>query len=93
MHDPEEVLVPALVGLDVQDAHELAFTARVVVVSGEPEGELPTTGTVIAQQPVAGTRTAPAASVEVLVEPEGGGGGGQTVAVPPPEPLGPGASS
>lgn len=92
MHEPEEVLVPALVGLDVHDAHELAFTARVVVVSGDPDGELPATGTVVAQQPVAGTRTAAATFVAVLVESDGGGGGGQPVAVPPPEPLAPGGA-
>lgn len=91
MHEPEEVLVPALVGLDVHDAHELAFTARVVVVSGDPDGELPATGTVVAQQPGAGTRTAAATSVAVLVESDGGGGG-QPVAAPPPEPLAPGGT-
>jgi beta-lactam-binding protein with PASTA domain len=85
---PQKVLVPALVGLGVQDAHALARTAEVVVVSAEPDGDLPVTGTVSAQQPGAGTRVEPATPVAVLVE-QDDPGGGRGVAAPPPEPLGP----
>ena len=57
----EKVLVPALVGLEVSAAHELAFEARVVVVAADPDDPLPATGVVTAQAPAAGTRVNPAA--------------------------------
>jgi beta-lactam-binding protein with PASTA domain len=86
----EKVLVPALVGLQVGDAHELAFEARVVVVAADPDEPLPATGTVIAQSPTAGTRVAPAHPVAVAVESGGrGGGGGRRLTTPPPGPRDP----
>jgi beta-lactam-binding protein with PASTA domain len=91
--EPEEkVLVPALVGLDVSDAHELAFEARVVVVTADPDEPLPVTGTVIAQTPSAGTRVPPAAPVAIAVDKGGGGGGGgggRRLTTPPPGPRDP----
>ena len=78
------VLVPALVGLDLADAHELAMTAGVVLVSADPDG-MPTTGVVSAQDPMAGTQVDPADSVAVLVERRGRGGG----VAEPPAPLNP----
>jgi beta-lactam-binding protein with PASTA domain len=87
----EKVLVPALVGLDVGAAHELAFEARVVVVAADPDEPLPVTGTVIAQSPIAGTRVAPAHPVAIAVETGGGGGGGggRRLTTPPPGPRDP----
>ncbi|MGH3585840.1 MAG: hypothetical protein ACRDQ0_05915 [Pseudonocardia sp.] len=98
MSDQEKVLVPALVGLEVGDAHELAFTARVVVVAPDPAVPLPTAGVVTAQQPSAGTRVEPAHPIVVAVDPGpgdegggggGGGGGGRPLTTPPPGPLDP----
>jgi uncharacterized membrane protein YgcG len=74
--DQEKVLVPALIGLEVSDAHDLAFTARVVAVAADPAIPLPTAGVVTAQQPSAGTRVDPADTVAIAVEPRHGGGGG-----------------
>ncbi|TWF79216.1 PASTA domain-containing protein [Pseudonocardia hierapolitana] len=87
----DKVLVPALVGLDVSDAHELAFEARVVVVAADPDEPLPATGVIIAQAPAAGTRVAPAHPVAVAVETGGGGGGGggRRLTTPPPGPRDP----
>jgi beta-lactam-binding protein with PASTA domain len=93
--DPEEkVLVPALVGLEVSDAHELAFEARVVVVTADPDEPLPVTGTVVAQTPSAGTRVAPAHPVAIAVDTGGGGGGGggRRLTTPPPGPRDPSGS-
>lgn len=94
MSDQEEkVLVPALVGLEVSDAHELAFEARVVVVAADPDKPLPVTGIVTAQAPSAGTRVAPAHAVAIAVDPAGGGGGGggggRPLTTPPPGPRDP----
>jgi hypothetical protein len=88
----EKVLVPALVGLDVAEAHELAFRARVVAVAADPDEELPVAGVITDQQPRAGCRVTPAASVAVIVEPpggRGGGGGGGRIETPPPGPVNP----
>jgi hypothetical protein len=85
----EKVLVPALVGLDIGDAHQLAFAARVVAVAPDPDDPLPITGTVTAQAPTPGTRVVPAAPVVIAVEPGGGGGGGRLVEPPPPGPMDP----
>ena len=73
---PEHVLVPALVGLDAVSARELAAVAGVILVSGAAaDTQLPVSGVVIAQQPMAGTQIAPGDSVEVLIEDANGGGG------------------
>lgn len=76
-------MVPALVGLPIGAAHELAFEVGVVVVSGDPEDPLPASGVVTAQQPLAGTSLPAAGSVAVLVDP-GGGGGSRVPAEPTP---------
>ncbi|WP_094930269.1 PASTA domain-containing protein [Pseudonocardia sp. MH-G8] len=101
MSDQEKVLVPALIGLEVSDAHDLAFTARVVAVAADPAIPLPTAGVVTAQQPSAGTRVDPADTVAIAVEPRhgggggddegggGGGGGGRPLPTPPPGPRDP----
>ena len=67
-------VVPALVGLDVGDANDLAMGAGVVVVSADPVDPLPATGTVTAQTPLAGFGVPPASPVSVLVDPGGRGG-------------------
>jgi beta-lactam-binding protein with PASTA domain len=91
--EEEHVLVPALVGLSVSDAHELAFEARVVVVAGDPDEPLPVAGVVTAQAPGAGTRVDPAAAVAIAVDPDpGGGGGGRRFAPLPPGPRDPSGS-
>lgn len=88
--DPQDaVLVPALVGLEIGEAHALALSARVVVVSADPVDPLPATGVVSAQQPLAGIAVPAATAVEVLVESGGGGGGGSVGAPVPPSPLDP----
>lgn len=88
MTGPEHVLVPALVGLDIADAHELALTARVAVVGEDPDVPLPLSGVVTAQQPGAGTQVLP--GDPVMIEVVGGGGGGGSARVPPgPRPLDP----
>jgi beta-lactam-binding protein with PASTA domain len=89
--DQGKVLVPALVGLEVSDAHELAFAARVVAVAVDPAAPLPTSGIVTAQAPNAGTRVDPGDTVEIVVEPGGGGGGGggSSPVEPPPRPRDP----
>ena len=85
--------MPALVGLEVSDAHELAFEARVVVVAADPDQPLPVTGIVTAQAPIAGTRVNPAAAVAVAVDAAGGGGGGgRRLKTPPPGPRDPSGS-
>lgn len=90
MEGPEHVLVPALVGLDIADAHELALAARVAVVSEDPDVSLPLSGVVSAQQPGAGTQVLPGDPVTVRVVDGGGGGGGGSARVPPgPRPLDP----
>ena len=85
----DEVLVPALVGLEIGEAHALALSARVVVASADPVDPLPTTGVVSAQQPLAGIAVPPATTVSVLVDTDGGGGGGSSGAPVPPAPLDP----
>ena len=82
--------MPALVGLEVSDAHDLAFAARVVAVAVDPAAPLPVTGVVTAQAPSAGTRVDPGDTVQIVVEsgPDDGGGGGKLV-IPPPGPLDP----
>ncbi|OLT11141.1 hypothetical protein BJF78_27615 [Pseudonocardia sp. CNS-139] len=88
----EYVQVPALVGLELADALELAFAARVVAVGADPDEPLPVTGVVTAQRPPPGTAVAPAATVLIAVEPDsggGGGGGGGSPVTPPPAPLDP----
>lgn len=93
MRDQDKVLVPALVGLDVREAHELAFAARVVAVTADPTTPLPISGIVTAQAPGAGARVAPADPVAINVEPRpgggGGGGGGRRITPPPPGPRDP----
>ncbi|WP_170231537.1 PASTA domain-containing protein [Pseudonocardia kunmingensis] len=97
MSDQEKVLVPALIGLEVGDAHELAFAARVVAVAADPATPLPTAGVVTAQDPSAGTRVDPAATVAIAVDAGpadgggdgGGGGGGRPLPTPPPGPRDP----
>ena len=89
--------MPALVGLEVSDAHELGFEARVVVVTADPDVPLPTSGVVTAQAPAAGTRVDPAAAVAVAVSSGGegggrGGGGGRPLTTPPPGPRDPSGS-
>jgi beta-lactam-binding protein with PASTA domain len=78
-------VVPALVGLEVGDAHDLAMGAGVVVVSADPVEPLPATGTVTAQTPLAGLTVPPASPVSVLVERRGRGGG--TPVPTPPLPV------
>ena len=86
MREPELVLVPALVGLPAARAHELAMTARVVAVDPDPDTPPTVSGTVTAQQPVAGTRGPAGEAVTIWVEPDGGGGGNMP-RVEPDKPL------
>jgi len=82
---PEKVLVPALVGLDMIDATRLAFTAGVAL---DPITGPARTGEVTGQQPLAGTQVDPGSAVQITVDESGGGGGGAAL-VPPPTPLDP----
>jgi hypothetical protein len=67
----DTVLVPALVGLAVGDAHALAMDARLVLASADPARPLPVSGVVTAQEPAGGLTAAPADTVQVVVD-EGG---------------------
>lgn len=67
----DTVLVPALVGLGLSDAHALALDARLVIASADPARPLPVSGVVTAQEPAAGLKAAPADTVLVVVD-EGG---------------------
>jgi beta-lactam-binding protein with PASTA domain len=71
--------VPALVGLDLADANALAFASRVMLVSADPRADLPPTGIVISQEPLAGMQVMPASPVVVTV---GGGGNRKTEPAP-----------
>ena len=55
MDEPDLVLVPALVGLPAAQAHEMAISARVVAVDPDPDTPPTVSGTVTAQQPLAGS--------------------------------------
>jgi beta-lactam-binding protein with PASTA domain len=59
--------VPTLVGLELLDAHALAFAARVTVVSAQPDGVLPDSGVVSTQEPPPGTPVWAASPVKVTV--------------------------
>lgn len=97
MTDVEHVLVPAFVGLEVAQAHELALSARVAVVGSDPDRPLPSTGIITAQRPRAGTQVLPGDAVTVWIRPEpddgdddGDGGGGGSARDPDrPRPLDP----
>ncbi|WP_300011621.1 PASTA domain-containing protein [Pseudonocardia sp.] len=92
--DPPHTLVPALVGLEISDAHTLAVDARVVLVDPDPGLQLPVTGVVTAQRPPAGTQVEPGDTVAVHVgfgTDDPGGGGGSPAPVGP-APQDPGAS-
>ncbi|WP_219417042.1 PASTA domain-containing protein [Pseudonocardia nigra] len=98
MTEAAKALVPALVGLDVAQAHELAMSARVAVVGPDPDITLPLDGVVTGQQPLAGIEIPAGDPVTVWVETrgndggdDGGGGGGGGSARDPdrPRPLDP----
>ena len=82
---PEKVLVPALVGLDMTDATRLAFAAGVEL---DPIMGPARTGEVTGQQPLAGTQVEPGSTVQITVDESKGGDGGAAL-VPPPTPLDP----
>jgi len=75
----EHVPVPALVGLEVVDAHALALDARVVTVSGDPDTPPALSGVVVAQDPLGGFSVRPGDAITIWVENSGGGGGGTRV--------------
>lgn len=75
MNEPELVLVPALVGLPAAQAHEMAISARVVAVDPDPDTPPTVSGTVTAQQPLAGVRVPAGDPVTIWVEPDDDGGG------------------
>jgi beta-lactam-binding protein with PASTA domain len=89
MRTPDLVLVPALVGLDAAQAHEVAMEARVVAVDPEPDTPPTLSGTVVAQRPEPGERIPAGDAVTVWIEDQGGGGGGggglQLPDSPPPK--------
>jgi beta-lactam-binding protein with PASTA domain len=77
---PEDMAtVPALVGLDLADANALAFASRVMLVSAYPGEDLPLTGIVVSQEPLAGIQVEPAHPVVITV-----GGGGNRESAPAP---------
>lgn len=76
MESEEFVPAPALVGLAVLDAHALALESRVVTMSGDPDTPPPTSGVVVAQDPLGGTPVRPGDAITIWVEDSGGGGGG-----------------
>lgn len=89
MKTPDLVLVPALVGLDATQAHEVAMAARLVAVDPEPDTPPTLSGTVVAQQPRPGERIPAGDTVTIWIEGDGGGGGGGTPQPDTPSPLDP----
>lgn len=96
MKEPEHTLVPALIGLEVGNAHALALTARVALTSPNSDFALPLGGTVSAQRPTAGTQVLPGdpVTIWVRIDPDdgpddddggGGSGGGGGGSVPDPD--------
>jgi beta-lactam-binding protein with PASTA domain len=87
----QEVVVPALVGLTLRDAEDLAGQAGLVLASADPIAPLPPTGTVSAQQPLAGLQVPAGEEITVVVETDPGDGddGGGSPVRPTPEPLEP----
>jgi beta-lactam-binding protein with PASTA domain len=94
--EPPPVLVPALVGLEVADAHERALEAGLVAVGTDLDTPPPTIGVVIGQEPPAGTQVPAGNTVVIHVRSDsggpddgpGGGGGGLPDPVDP-EPVAP----
>lgn len=82
MQTDEQVPAPALVGLEVLEAHALALDARVVTMSGDPDTPPPISGVVVAQKPLGGTPVTPGDPIMIWVEESGGGGGGGGSPVP-----------
>ena len=64
-------LVPDLIGLDLVDANALAHASGVTVVPAQPSEDLPVTGVVVSQEPLAGAEVAQAFPVRITVG-EGG---------------------
>lgn len=91
MQDPGEAVVPALVGLTVREAQELVRHAGLVLATADPIAPLPPTGTVTAQQPLAGIQVAVGEEVAVVVQGDPGddGRGGGSPVAPGPGPLEP----
>lgn len=87
MDEPDLVLVPALVGLPAARAHEIAITARVVAVDPDPDTPPTVSGTVTAQQPLAGHRVPAGDPVTIWVEPDDDDGGGNMPRLAPDQPL------
>jgi beta-lactam-binding protein with PASTA domain len=87
MDEPDLVLVPALVGLPAAQAHEMAISARVVAVDPDPDTPPTVSGTVTAQQPLAGNRVPAGDPVTIWVEPDDDGGGGNMPRMAPDLPL------
>lgn len=82
---PQRVLVPALVGLDVADAHQMALHAGLLAVGPDLDTPPPIAGVVIRQDPQAGRQIPAASAVTIWVrsdppddtdDDQGGGGGG-----------------
>jgi hypothetical protein len=85
-----------LVGLQVNDAHELALVNRVATVTADPDAPPPLSGTVVAQHPIAGTQVLPGDTVTIWIDDDddgngddgngddGGGGSAPTPTGPPP---------
>lgn len=87
MKTPDLVLVPALVGLDAAQAHEVAMAARVVAVDPDPDTPPTLSGKVVAQQPEPGDRIPAGDAVTVWIEDSDGGGGGGGGVPQPDSPL------
>ncbi|MDQ3154110.1 MAG: PASTA domain-containing protein [Actinomycetota bacterium] len=92
MAEPELVPVPALVGLDAAQVHDVALAARLVAVDPDPDTPPTTSGVVARQHPAAGTRVPAGEAITIWIDPgpgdddEGGGGLPRPHA---PEPVGP----
>jgi hypothetical protein len=82
-------VVPALVGLAVRTAQDVALDARLLAVDQAPRAAGPITGVVSAQDPPAGRWLRPGSHVRIWVttDPddgdEGGGRGGQRLPTGP----------
>lgn len=88
-------VVPTLVGLPAEDAHNRALDSKLLAVDQDPNHKASSPGRVTAQMPSPGSHLSVGEQIMIWVEdaPDdtGGGGGGQPVPVGPSPVMGAGA--
>lgn len=79
-----ETVVPSLIGLPTEDAHNRALDARLLAVDQDPGHKASTPGTVTAQSPAPGSSLQVGQRIIIWVDgggDDGGGGGNQPAPV------------